>query len=105
MRLQHHQQGPWLSCPLLLRQHPPHRRAPHAQVPRNRCLAEALLCQCPNLRGIIALGPWPAMRLPAFARIGNPGLNALTDQIPFKLRKHREEAGVIFRSRLQSLQK
>ena len=74
-------------------------------MPRNRRLTQTLLRQRPNLRGIVGCGTWSSMCLPAFARIGNPGLNALTDQIPFKLRKHREEAGVIFRSRLQSLQK
>src|SRR6516164_7405792 len=56
-------QAYWLSCPLLLRQHPPHRRAPQAQVSRNRGLAEALLRQGPNLRGIVGLGTWSAVRL------------------------------------------
>jgi hypothetical protein len=62
-------------------------------VPRNRCLAQALLRQCPNLRGIIGFGTWSAMRLPVFAGVGNADLDPLTDHIPFKLRKHRQEAG------------
>jgi len=85
-------QAHWLSCPLLLRQHPPHRRAPQAQVPRNRRLTQALLRQRPNLRGIIGLGPWSAMGLPAFARVRNARFDALTDQVALELRKYRQEA-------------
>jgi len=37
-------------------------------VPGNRCLAQALLRQRPNLRGIIGFGTWSVMSLPAFAQ-------------------------------------
>src|SRR5262245_46030870 len=79
--------------PPLLCQHPPYRQAPQAPVPCNRCLAEALQRQCPHLRSIIGWGTRSAMRLPAFAGISNTGFEALTDQSPLELRKHREEAG------------
>jgi hypothetical protein len=83
---------PPASRPCLLRQHPPYRRAPQAQVPRNRRLIQALLRQCPNLRGIVGFGARSAMRLPAFARIGNACLNSLTDYIALKLCEHGQEA-------------
>ncbi len=92
MRLQRIQQGPWLARPLLLCQHPPHRRSPQAQVPRNRRLTQALLRQRPNLRGIVGLGARSAMRLPAFARIDNACLNPLTYLILLKLCEHGQEA-------------
>jgi hypothetical protein len=87
-----HQRVHGVTSPLL-RQHPPYRRAPQAQVPCNRCLAEALQRQCLHLRGIIGWGTRSAMRLPAFAGISNAGFEALTDQSPLELRTHREEAG------------
>ena len=92
MPLQRHQQGPWLSRPRLLCQHPPHRRSPQAQVSRNRYLTQALLRRRPNLHGIAGFGARSAMGLPAFACVGTAGLNPLTDQTPLKLRKHGQEA-------------
>ena len=92
MPWQRHQQGPWLSRPRLLCQHPPHRRSPQAQVSRNRYLTQALLRQRPNLHGIAGFGARSAMGLPAFACVGTAGLNPLTDQTPLKLRKHGQEA-------------
>ena len=74
-----------LSCPLLLRQHPPHRRAPQAQVPRNRRLTQALLRQRSNLCGIIGLGTWSPMGFPAFARVGNASFDPFADQVALKL--------------------
>ena len=62
-------------------------------MPRHRRLTETLLCQRPHLCGIIGFGTWSAMRLPACARVGNTGLDPLTDYIPLALRKHRQEAG------------
>ena len=81
-----------LSRPLLLRQHPPYRRAPQAHVPRNRHLTQALLRQRPHLCGIIGGGTRSAMGLPAFARIGKAGLNPLPDHIALKLGEDGQEA-------------
>ena len=61
-------------------------------MPRNRRLTQALLRQRPNLRGIIGLGTWSAMGLPAFARVRNARFDALTDQVALELRKYRQEA-------------
>ena len=92
MPLPRHQQGPWLSRPLLLYQHPPHRRSPQAQVPHHCRLTQALLRQRANLRRIVGCGAWSAMRLPALACVRNARLHPLTDQIPFKLREDGEGA-------------
>jgi hypothetical protein len=56
-------------------------------------LTQALLRQCPNLRGIVGLGTRSAMGLPAFARVGNASFDPFADQVALKLSEHGHEAG------------